>query len=187
MRYTTTLTLELLSAPPPSSPKSRRRRRRPPPPPPPLIDRTCSDQFFKKNPSALISSDLLVQADKRVSLPVVDLIRRNLPPPTVKCRFSHETGRSQAPRRQQGSGSATVPNSIAMVLTSYSLDSALITLRANSRLLYSFPRLNAPSISGFIEGKKQIVEAENKAGEEKIKAIEDSRAAELKHKRLEKK
>ncbi|KZV33861.1 pentatricopeptide repeat-containing protein mitochondrial-like [Dorcoceras hygrometricum] len=36
------------------------------------------------------------------SNPVVDLIRRNLPPPTVKCRFPRETGRSQAPRRQQG-------------------------------------------------------------------------------------
>ncbi|KZV53591.1 hypothetical protein F511_35551 [Dorcoceras hygrometricum] len=35
------------------------------------------------------------------SNPVVDLIRRNLPPPTVKCRFPRETGRSQAPRRQQ--------------------------------------------------------------------------------------
>ncbi|KZV39019.1 cell division cycle 5-like protein [Dorcoceras hygrometricum] len=27
--------------------------------------------------------------------------KRNLPPPTVKCRFPRETGRSQAPRRQQ--------------------------------------------------------------------------------------
>ncbi|KZV45855.1 hypothetical protein F511_29392 [Dorcoceras hygrometricum] len=32
---------------------------------------------------------------------VVDLIRHNLPSPTVKCRFPRETGRSQAPRRQQ--------------------------------------------------------------------------------------
>ncbi|KZV45742.1 hypothetical protein F511_35557 [Dorcoceras hygrometricum] len=41
---------------------------------PPLIDRTCSDQFFEENPSALISSGLLVQDDEGVSLPVVDLI-----------------------------------------------------------------------------------------------------------------
>ncbi|KZV52329.1 H(\+)-transporting atpase plant/ plasma membrane type [Dorcoceras hygrometricum] len=41
---------------------------------PPLIGRTCSDQFFEENPSALISSGLLVQADEGVSLPVVDLI-----------------------------------------------------------------------------------------------------------------
>ncbi|KZV32426.1 sugar transporter [Dorcoceras hygrometricum] len=49
-----------------------RRRRRPPPPP--LIDRTCSDQFFEENPYASISSDLLVQADEGVSLPIMDLI-----------------------------------------------------------------------------------------------------------------
>ncbi|KZV16345.1 hypothetical protein F511_35923 [Dorcoceras hygrometricum] len=30
-----------------------------------------------------------------------EVILRNLPPPTVKCRFPRETGRSQAPRRQQ--------------------------------------------------------------------------------------
>ncbi|KZV55911.1 cell division cycle 5-like protein [Dorcoceras hygrometricum] len=46
-------------------------------------------------------ASLLVQADEGTLLPVVDLIRRNLPPPTVKCRFPRETGRSQAPRRQQ--------------------------------------------------------------------------------------
>ncbi|KZV24194.1 hypothetical protein F511_09138 [Dorcoceras hygrometricum] len=80
-----------------------RRRRRPPPspPPPPLSDRTCSDQLFEEFPSVLISSGLLVQADEGTLLPVVDLIRRNLPPPTVKCRFPREIGRSQAPRRQQ--------------------------------------------------------------------------------------
>ncbi|KZV24550.1 chromosome condensation complex protein [Dorcoceras hygrometricum] len=95
---TTTLTLELLSAPPPS------------PPPPPLIDRTCSDQFFEVNPSVLILSGLLVQADEGVSLPVVDLIdestvayreeppRRvtNLQSPTVKSRSSCNSGLSQA-------------------------------------------------------------------------------------------
>ncbi|KZV33706.1 proline dehydrogenase 2, mitochondrial [Dorcoceras hygrometricum] len=44
-----------------------------PPPPPPLAG-ICSDQLFEKNPSALISSGLLVQADEGVSHPVVDLI-----------------------------------------------------------------------------------------------------------------
>ncbi|KZT75230.1 hypothetical protein F511_47745 [Dorcoceras hygrometricum] len=34
----------------------------------------CSGQLDKENPSALISSGLLVQADEGVSLPVVDLI-----------------------------------------------------------------------------------------------------------------
>ncbi|KZV25630.1 hypothetical protein F511_27711 [Dorcoceras hygrometricum] len=41
---------------------------------PSLIDRTCSDQFFEENPSVLISSGLLVQADEGVSLLIVDLI-----------------------------------------------------------------------------------------------------------------
>ncbi|KZV50548.1 hypothetical protein F511_31433 [Dorcoceras hygrometricum] len=36
--------------------------------------RSCSGQIFEEFPSALISSDLLVQADEGVSLPVVDLI-----------------------------------------------------------------------------------------------------------------
>ncbi|KZV41310.1 hypothetical protein F511_21834 [Dorcoceras hygrometricum] len=85
----------------PSSPKSRRRRRPPPSLPPPLSDRTCSDQLFEEFPSVLILSGLLVQADEGTLLPVVDLIRRNLPPHTVKCRFPRETGRSQVPRRQQ--------------------------------------------------------------------------------------
>ncbi|KZV58010.1 hypothetical protein F511_42458 [Dorcoceras hygrometricum] len=38
------------------------------------VRRTCSDQLFEENPSVLISSGLLVQADEGVSLPVVDLI-----------------------------------------------------------------------------------------------------------------
>ncbi|KZV31838.1 hypothetical protein F511_44949 [Dorcoceras hygrometricum] len=64
-----------MAAPSPSPPTP------PPPPPlpavgrrPPLFGRTFSDQFFEENPSALISSGLLVQADEGFSLPVVDLI-----------------------------------------------------------------------------------------------------------------
>ncbi|KZT75532.1 hypothetical protein F511_47443 [Dorcoceras hygrometricum] len=34
----------------------------------------CSGQLDKENPSALISSSVLVQADEGVSLPVMDLI-----------------------------------------------------------------------------------------------------------------
>ncbi|KZV06574.1 hypothetical protein F511_45944 [Dorcoceras hygrometricum] len=56
--------------PPTSRPPPVATRRRGPP----LIDRTCSDQFFEENPSVLISSGLLVQADEGVSLPVMDLI-----------------------------------------------------------------------------------------------------------------
>ncbi|KZV35594.1 pentatricopeptide repeat-containing protein mitochondrial-like [Dorcoceras hygrometricum] len=49
----------------------------------------------------LISSGLLVQADEGTLLPVMDLIRRNLPPPTVKSQSPCDSGWSQAPRRQQ--------------------------------------------------------------------------------------
>ncbi|KZV45529.1 hypothetical protein F511_33461 [Dorcoceras hygrometricum] len=87
------------------SPKSRRRRR-PPPSPPPLAG-ICSGQLFEEFPSVLISSGLLVQADKGTLLPVVDLIRRNLPPPTVKSQSPCDSGWSQAPRRQQGNNQRT--------------------------------------------------------------------------------
>ncbi|KZV25459.1 hypothetical protein F511_16563 [Dorcoceras hygrometricum] len=47
-------------------------------------------------------SDLLVQTDVGFLFPVVDLIRRIYRRYLLKCRFPCETGRSQAPRRQQG-------------------------------------------------------------------------------------
>ncbi|KZV54746.1 hypothetical protein F511_41578 [Dorcoceras hygrometricum] len=46
-------------------------------------------------------ASLLVQADEGTLLLVVDLIRRNLPPPTVKSQSPCDSGWSQAPRRQQ--------------------------------------------------------------------------------------
>ncbi|KZV43311.1 hypothetical protein F511_25999 [Dorcoceras hygrometricum] len=42
--------------------------------PPPRFAGICSGQLDEENPSALISSGLLVQADEGVSLPIVDLI-----------------------------------------------------------------------------------------------------------------
>ncbi|KZV26525.1 hypothetical protein F511_18877 [Dorcoceras hygrometricum] len=88
---------------------SQSRRRRPPPssPPPPPLAEICSGQLFEEFPSVLIASGLLVQADEGTLLSVVDLIRRNLPPPTVKYRFPRETRRSQAPRCQQGNNQRT--------------------------------------------------------------------------------
>ncbi|KZV21988.1 hypothetical protein F511_37307 [Dorcoceras hygrometricum] len=47
---------------------------------------------------------LLVQADEGVLFAVVDLIRRSTAAYLLKCRFPCETGRSQAPRRQQEAG-----------------------------------------------------------------------------------
>ncbi|KZV33479.1 isoamylase 1, chloroplastic [Dorcoceras hygrometricum] len=45
--------------------------------------------------------DLLVQIDGGIAFPVVDLIRRSTAAYLLKFRFPRETGRSQAPRRQQ--------------------------------------------------------------------------------------
>ncbi|KZV38909.1 hypothetical protein F511_35772 [Dorcoceras hygrometricum] len=64
--YRTTLVRTFQVWPPPSSPQK--------PPPPPRFSEICSDQLDEENPSAPISSGLLVQADEGVSLPVVDLI-----------------------------------------------------------------------------------------------------------------
>ncbi|KZV42388.1 hypothetical protein F511_23846 [Dorcoceras hygrometricum] len=46
-------------------------------------------------------SGLLVQADEGILLPVVDLIKEFLPPPTMNSQIPCEFGWSQAPRRQQ--------------------------------------------------------------------------------------
>ncbi|KZV29795.1 inorganic pyrophosphatase fused with fructose-1,6-bisphosphatase [Dorcoceras hygrometricum] len=64
-------------------------------------DRTCSDQLDEEFPSVLNSSVLLVQADEGVLNLVVDLIGGSTAAYSLKCRFPRETGRSQAPRRQQ--------------------------------------------------------------------------------------
>ncbi|KZV27983.1 hypothetical protein F511_25860 [Dorcoceras hygrometricum] len=80
---------------------------RPPPPPPrrraaaaviglvPITFR--GDSVRGKNSSAL-----LVQTDEGLVLLVVDLIKEDLPPPTLKSQIPCEFGWSQAPRRQQG-------------------------------------------------------------------------------------
>ncbi|KZV14362.1 hypothetical protein F511_43538 [Dorcoceras hygrometricum] len=47
------------------------------------------------------SSALLVQTDEGLVFPIVDLIKEDLPPPTLKCQIPCESARSQAPRRQQ--------------------------------------------------------------------------------------
>ncbi|KZV42679.1 ribulose-1,5 bisphosphate carboxylase/oxygenase large subunit N-methyltransferase, chloroplastic [Dorcoceras hygrometricum] len=83
--------LDLHGRPPYLSSKASRRR------PPPHVDRTFSDHHFEEFPSVLISSGPLVQADEGTLLPVVDLIRRNLPPPTVKSQSPCDSGWSQAP------------------------------------------------------------------------------------------
>ncbi|KZV58471.1 hypothetical protein F511_26515 [Dorcoceras hygrometricum] len=60
-----------------AAPSCRRRR-----------DRTCSDRRVEEIPFVPNSSGLLVQADEGVVFPVVDLIKEDLPPPTVKSKNS---------------------------------------------------------------------------------------------------
>ncbi|KZV50259.1 histone-lysine N-methyltransferase ASHR2 [Dorcoceras hygrometricum] len=65
-----------------SSPKAAAARRAPPPPPPLFAGKSFPAKFDEENPSAPISSVLLVQADEGVSHLVVDridVIYRNLP------------------------------------------------------------------------------------------------------------
>ncbi|KZV28659.1 hypothetical protein F511_05786 [Dorcoceras hygrometricum] len=69
---------------------------------PPPSDRTCFDHRAEEIPFLSNSSVLLVQANEGFVLPVMDLIRRSTAAYLLKCRFPCETGRSQAPRRQQG-------------------------------------------------------------------------------------
>ncbi|KZV30765.1 hypothetical protein F511_36866 [Dorcoceras hygrometricum] len=80
--------------------------RRPFPPPtaaaPPLRDRTCFDHHGEEIPFVSNSPVFLVQADEGFVFPIVDLIRRSTTAYLLKCRFPCETGRSQAPRCQQG-------------------------------------------------------------------------------------
>ncbi|KZV46769.1 F-box family protein [Dorcoceras hygrometricum] len=64
--------------------------------------RTCFDHVDEEIPFVPNSSYLLVQADEGFMFPVVDLIKEDLPPPTLKSQIPCEFGWSQAPRRQQG-------------------------------------------------------------------------------------
>ncbi|KZV32151.1 hypothetical protein F511_29749 [Dorcoceras hygrometricum] len=89
-------------ATPPSPPRLSRSPPLAAAPPPLLRDRTCSDHLDEEIPFVPNSSGLLVQAVEGILLPVVDLIKEFLPPPTVKSQIPCEFGWSQAPRRQQG-------------------------------------------------------------------------------------
>ncbi|KZV34492.1 hypothetical protein F511_17092 [Dorcoceras hygrometricum] len=63
--------------------------------------RTCSGHRDEEFPSVLNPSSLLVHIDGGRLNPVVDLIGGSTAAYSLKCRFPRETGRSQAPRRQQ--------------------------------------------------------------------------------------
>ncbi|KZV58006.1 mechanosensitive ion channel protein 9-like [Dorcoceras hygrometricum] len=62
---------------------------------------TCSDHRNEEIPFVPNSSGLLVQADEGVMFPVMDLIKEDLPPPTLKSQIPYEFGWSQKPRCQQ--------------------------------------------------------------------------------------
>ncbi|KZV55648.1 hypothetical protein F511_22224 [Dorcoceras hygrometricum] len=70
--------------------------------PPELETRICdANHRDEEFPSVLNPSSLLVQIDGGRLNPVVDLIGGSTAAYSLKCRFPRETGRSQAPRRQQ--------------------------------------------------------------------------------------
>ncbi|KZV29876.1 hypothetical protein F511_15840 [Dorcoceras hygrometricum] len=81
-----------------SPPLYTRRRRRlvPPPPPPPRVAGIRSGRFDEENPFVQNLSVLLVQADKGVSVLVVDRDWRYLPQSTEKSRRYCNYGWSQA-------------------------------------------------------------------------------------------
>ncbi|KZV43255.1 hypothetical protein F511_09841 [Dorcoceras hygrometricum] len=95
----------IAAAPPPNSPLGRASTHAPPPAAARASacrDRTCFDRLDEEIPFVSNLSDLVVQTDEGILIPVLDLIKENLPPPTLKCRIPCESGWSQAPRRQQG-------------------------------------------------------------------------------------
>ncbi|KZV43397.1 hypothetical protein F511_21989 [Dorcoceras hygrometricum] len=75
-------------------------------PPPPAFARflrgwTCSDHDDEEIPFMSNSSALLVQTDEESCFQSWTGLG-DLPPPTLKCQFSCDSSRSQAPRRQHG-------------------------------------------------------------------------------------
>ncbi|KZV33749.1 hypothetical protein F511_12319 [Dorcoceras hygrometricum] len=72
---------------------------------PPPLRQTCSGHRAEEIPSVVNFSDLLVQTDKGIVIPVMDLIRRSTTAYNSRARIPCESGWSQAPRRQQGNDS----------------------------------------------------------------------------------
>ncbi|KZV18377.1 hypothetical protein F511_24899 [Dorcoceras hygrometricum] len=81
-----------------AAPPCRRRR-----------DRTCSDRRVEEIPFVSNSSGLLLQAYEGVTFPVVDLIKEDLPPPTVKSQNFLANFKLPLRPRETGSGFATTP------------------------------------------------------------------------------
>ncbi|KZV53111.1 hypothetical protein F511_28879 [Dorcoceras hygrometricum] len=79
-------------------------------------DRTCFDQLFEEFPSMQNPSDLLVQIDGGILIPIVDLIRRIYRLLQFKSQFPCDSGWSQAPRRQQGNDSINI---LCMIIELY--------------------------------------------------------------------
>ncbi|KZV26504.1 hypothetical protein F511_24397 [Dorcoceras hygrometricum] len=81
-----------------AAPLATRRRRRPHAATP---RRTCSGHSEEEFPSVLKSINFLVQDDWRKIVSSRGPDSRSTAAYSLKCQFPHETGRSQAPRRQQ--------------------------------------------------------------------------------------
>ncbi|KZV46648.1 hypothetical protein F511_38722 [Dorcoceras hygrometricum] len=86
-------------------------------------------------------ASLLVQADEGVVFSVVDLIKEDLPPPTLKSQIPCESGWSQAPRRQQDPGNYLAQfiadSNIHLLFLSASCSRASSSQQPHGRLQYS--------------------------------------------------
>ncbi|KZV19287.1 hypothetical protein F511_36980 [Dorcoceras hygrometricum] len=142
MIYTLTLNLKLSAAPLPFSQAAAAAAVLATPPPPPPLAGICSGQLFEENPSALISSGLLVQADEGVSLPVMDLIDESTAAyreepfalVLIVLNVSRPNFILPLPPRETGSGSATVPQQWYQSVRLVSID----TITAILYLIFNF-------------------------------------------------
>ncbi|KZV19189.1 monovalent cation:proton antiporter [Dorcoceras hygrometricum] len=94
-----------VSLPPTSSPLGRTHASSSATNAPSPLRRTCSGHRAEEIPSVVNLLDLLVQTNKGIVIPVVDLIRRSTAAYNSRARILCESGWSQAPRRQQDNDS----------------------------------------------------------------------------------
>ncbi|KZV23625.1 hypothetical protein F511_33961 [Dorcoceras hygrometricum] len=92
-------------------------------PPPPLANDAIDPPKRRRRPPPLAVYYV-------IGLVSITAMRRNLPPPTVKCRFPRETGRSQEPRRQQDNNQRTPYEwfVVALVMSLFDLQDVCIAI-----------------------------------------------------------
>ncbi|KZV27646.1 hypothetical protein F511_42600 [Dorcoceras hygrometricum] len=136
---------------PPATSKRRRRR----PTPPPAVgdrDRTFSISVTRRIRSCQNPSDILVHIDGGIVFPVMDLIRRSTAAYLLKFRFPCETGRGQAPRRQQAMAASLIHNAIQIYFDS-------VFSMAYEGMVQMFKALESSGLRGFLGCSSAIYEA----------------------------